>query len=330
MGVGRFGAGRFASGRFGRGGGLFTDALNPLFLAELSNDGTLFQDAAGSIPATAPGHPVAQVTDKSGNGHHALQPVNDDYRPTLARHPASGLRQNLNGTSDFSAFNFGGSGSGSNTLEVDAAIAPDGSQTAARVTFSAHNQVFTQTLNLPSGDYTGSLWVKGVAGETIRCRLSGGGEFTHAFDGGWEQISGSISGAMPTSFNISTWAGSTARVIEVWHPQHEAGTAITPYQKRVDRYDVTETGQRDIWYLSDDQIDDELTVTLPDLGSDATEFWADQDGITINGGQTIAAGGRPLPGSAHLYAHGIIDRALTGPETIQLQQYLEMKSGASA
>ncbi|MCG7520837.1 hypothetical protein [Ruegeria sp. Ofav3-42] len=291
---------------------------------------TMFQDVVGTIAANAPGHPVGRGGNHVGNEYHAVRSVNDDYRPTIARHPGSGLRQNLNGTADFSGFTFGGSGSGSNTLEVNSTTAPDGTLTAARATFSAANQVFTHALNLPSGDYTGSLWIKGVAGKTIRCRLSGGGEFTHSFNGSWEQISASISGVVPTSFNISTWAGSTARVVEIWHPQHEAGTAITPYQKRVDRYDVTETGQRDIWYLSDDQIDDELTVTLPDLGSDATEFWADEGGVTINGAQTIGAGNRALPGSARLYAYGIIDRAFSALETARLQQYLEMKSGAGS
>ncbi len=34
---------------------------------------SLFQDAAGTIPVTAPGQPVARMTDKSGNGNHATQ-----------------------------------------------------------------------------------------------------------------------------------------------------------------------------------------------------------------------------------------------------------------
>ncbi|MBO9446646.1 hypothetical protein [Ruegeria sp. R14_0] len=279
---------------------------------------------------TGAGQPVANAVDKSGHGYHAVETVSGANTPTLARHPASGLRQNLNGTSDLSGFAFGGSGSGANTIEANATIAPDGTWTAARLTFSAENQIFSQPLDLPSGTYVGSMWVKGVSGETLRCRLSGGGEFTHMFNGDWQQISGAVSGDVLTSYNISTWAGATARVVDVWRPQHEAGTIVTPYQQRDNQYDIIEAGQRDLWYFSFDQIAGGLGVTLPDLGSDVTEFWANEAGITIIRGQTIGAGHRELPGSTRLYAYGIIDRGLSEPETASLTKFLEVKSKASA
>lgn len=47
---------------------------------------TLFQDAAGTTPVTAPGQPVGLVLDKSGRGNHASQPT-AAARPTLGRHP---------------------------------------------------------------------------------------------------------------------------------------------------------------------------------------------------------------------------------------------------
>lgn len=43
---------------------------------------TLFQDAAGTTPVTAPGQSVGLVLDKSGNGYHAAQPT-AAARPTL-------------------------------------------------------------------------------------------------------------------------------------------------------------------------------------------------------------------------------------------------------
>ncbi|MDP4032400.1 MAG: hypothetical protein Q8P60_06025 [Pseudorhodobacter sp.] len=43
---------------------------------------SLFQDAAGSVPVTAPGQPVGRISDLSGNGLHALQPVSA-ARPVL-------------------------------------------------------------------------------------------------------------------------------------------------------------------------------------------------------------------------------------------------------
>ncbi|KIC11155.1 hypothetical protein RA19_07295 [Leisingera sp. ANG-M1] len=81
------------------------------------------------------------------------------------------------------------------------------------------------------------------------------------------------------------------------------------------------------WYLSDDQIDDYLTVDLPDLGTDATEWWADGNGVTLAGGLTIGAGARNLPGSQKLYAYGVINRALTAAETASLTGYLNEMRG---
>lgn len=40
-----------------------------------SDISTLFQDAAGTVPVTKDGDPVALMTDKSGNGNHATQSV---------------------------------------------------------------------------------------------------------------------------------------------------------------------------------------------------------------------------------------------------------------
>ncbi|KIC12851.1 hypothetical protein RA19_00115 [Leisingera sp. ANG-M1] len=76
------------------------------------------------------------------------------------------------------------------------------------------------------------------------------------------------------------------------------------------------------WYLVDDQVGGYLQVELPDLGSDATEWWADETGVTINSGQTINTGARLLPGSPKLYAYGVINRALTVAETSSLTAFL--------
>lgn len=43
---------------------------------------TLFQDAAGTTPVTAPGQPVGLMLDKSGRGNHAFQATNA-VRPTV-------------------------------------------------------------------------------------------------------------------------------------------------------------------------------------------------------------------------------------------------------
>lgn len=80
-------------------------------------------------------------------------------------------------------------------------------------------------------------------------------------------------------------------------------------------------------YLSHDQIDDRLTIALPDLGGDVTEFYADETGVTITLGQTVGAGLRDLPTPNRLYYYGLVARALTTSETDQLTEYLNRKRG---
>lgn len=51
---------------------LFTGSQQGVWY-DFSDLSTMFQDAAGTVPVTAPGQPVGRVLDKSGNGNHATQ-----------------------------------------------------------------------------------------------------------------------------------------------------------------------------------------------------------------------------------------------------------------
>lgn len=70
------------------GTGLPAGAVLHLDPSDLS---TLFQDAAGTVPVTAPGQPVALMLDKSGNDLHAAQSVNDNFRPTYQEDDGRGF-----------------------------------------------------------------------------------------------------------------------------------------------------------------------------------------------------------------------------------------------
>ncbi|WP_037313405.1 hypothetical protein [Ruegeria halocynthiae] len=75
-------------------------SLSPLIWFDPSDKGTLFQDAAGTIPVTASGEPVGRMNDKSGNGHHAVQSINANRRPTFFE-DANGRRYlNFDGIDD--------------------------------------------------------------------------------------------------------------------------------------------------------------------------------------------------------------------------------------
>lgn len=59
------------------GGGAFTPASLPNLQAwyDASDAATLFQDSAGTTPASADNDVIGRVSDKSGNAHHVLQAV---------------------------------------------------------------------------------------------------------------------------------------------------------------------------------------------------------------------------------------------------------------
>lgn len=108
--------------------------------------------------------------------------------------------------------------------------------------------------------------------------------------------------------------------------QVEKGTEASPVQTFGAPEDVIEPGQPDIWHLAHDQVDDRLTVDLPEF-SGATEFWTGENGVAISTGIDAAAGLRDLPAPARLYAYGVVNRALTDAETDLLTAYLNNLRG---
>lgn len=62
------------------GGGFSPLSLEPVLCCDLTA-ATCFQDAAGTIPA-GNGDPVGYIADIGADGNHAIQSVNDDFRPT--------------------------------------------------------------------------------------------------------------------------------------------------------------------------------------------------------------------------------------------------------
>ena len=59
------------------------------FFYDPSDMGTMFQDAAGTIPITAAGQPVGLIRDKSGRNNHAYQTASAS-RPLLQRNATTG------------------------------------------------------------------------------------------------------------------------------------------------------------------------------------------------------------------------------------------------
>lgn len=81
-------------------------SLKPHLWLDPSDISTLFQDAAGTIPVSAPGQPVGRIADKSGHGHHATQPSNNAYRPTLQEDENGQRYLSFDGSGDHLIVNF--------------------------------------------------------------------------------------------------------------------------------------------------------------------------------------------------------------------------------
>lgn len=106
---------------------------------------TLFQDAAGTIPVTAAGQPVGLMMDKSGNGNHAKQTVNE-HRPILQKNANTGAYfLHFDGLGDFFV-----------TDDIDFSVTSEISMFTAVRNLSTSRVVVMET-SLNPGTYDGSF-----------------------------------------------------------------------------------------------------------------------------------------------------------------------------
>lgn len=81
-------------------------------------------------------------------------------------------------------------------------------------------------------------------------------------------------------------------------------------------------------HLFNDGINKSLLVNLPDLGNDATLFYANKSGLNLQGRASLSGELDVLRGE-ETYLFGIVDRALTSQEERQLRRLLEPKHGGT-
>ena len=109
------------------------------------------------------------------------------------------------------------------TLTANYGISPDGTQNSTRMQMSENDSIYSST----TSGLTASVYVKGVQGETIR--LSNGSTVIHTLTGQWDRIEVYDSGSVSTLITINTYLGATARDIELFGAQREAGSYATSY-----------------------------------------------------------------------------------------------------
>lgn len=105
---------------------------------------------------------------------------------------------------------------------------PDGTLTADTINFGASNRFVSQPTTLATGVVaTGSIYVKGISGQTIQLAV-GGVDVLFTLNGNWQKLE-STKTSLNNVFNLNTFGGATARIISVWGAQLEAGEKATSY-----------------------------------------------------------------------------------------------------
>jgi hypothetical protein len=249
-----------------------------------SDMSTLFQDAAGTTPVTAVGQPVGLQLDKSGKGNHRTQSTALN-RPTLARHPVSGIRNALTRTEEFD----------------DAVWQKSGATaTAATITTtSTISRVFQNAILVSAATYAFSVKLR--AGTSTRAAIRAVGYDTQP--GAWfnlssgtvETVSSGMTAAIDPvdpegfyrcsvtfstvtalsgSFNIyptesdGNFGTTAGRTLDAKEAQLELGSTATAYQRVTTQFDVTEAGVPDAYYLNYDGINDSMATASFAWGTD--------------------------------------------------------------
>lgn len=124
---------------------------------------------------------------------------------------------------------------GSITRTSNYGVSPEGVQNSTRLQFSGASQETKLAVTSPTG-CVASVYVKGTNNETIKFG-STGSEVLFTLNGSWQRLEKYNAGT-PTNITINTYSGATARDIEVWGAQLEAGSYPTSY---IPTYSVSAT-----------------------------------------------------------------------------------------
>lgn len=263
--------------------------------------GRLFQDAAGTTPATLPRQPVGLAQRMAGTVD-ASQTVALS-RPTLARWPKGGRRNLLTWTEEFDNAGWEKSGtatvvgnlfrcgaiaasevrqsnlflaSGNATFSLDAAA--ENSNFVVIHVFDVATSSFRRTwFNLATGAVGSSAGsganisfvsagIENIGGGKYRCRLS----------------VNTVAATTPARATIflsnadAVFNGDASSGVFIYGAQLEVGSVATPYQKVTTANDITEAGVPDVWHLSNDG-GDSLSAILPE--GTYGRAWVDADGL---------------------------------------------------
>lgn len=295
------------------------------FVFDFSNPASLFTDAAGATPLTAPGQTIGLACDKSRprspiTSYAGVQ-ASAGLRPTYGRAPKS--RRNLLTYSeafDNATWIKGVSGTASAPVVTpNAALAPNGEMTADLVQLRLNGALDSsfswlyQNISVPSGvTRTTSFYVKaanpGDVGKVIR--LSGATTNAVTLTADWQRVSNSALVAVGITISVGVRLrnidGTSDSVdFHLWGGHFEDGAIVTPYQKVTTGFDITEARYPTYGYARFDGADDKLTITLPSaLTGDLMLFG--RNGSWIEAGVTLPSGAFDLGPTGTVLTPGIL------------------------
>ena len=244
---------------------------------------TLFQDAAGTTPVTAPGQPVGLALDKSGNGFHATS--SGTSRPTYGVVPSRGRVNIYTQTADLTNTTNWPTGNISNGTRSGAGVSVTTNEGFAYIARPVNSDTFTSGVN-----YTFSATV--VCDQTVSnipIRFStpfGSAAALTSLTANVSQrifisVTASASGTGRSEFGIDARnaivpGGSdlTGYTVTFSNPQLETGSTATPYQRVVSAFDVTEAGAPSLSYLGFDGIDDFMVTPTITPNADKVQVFA--------------------------------------------------------
>ena len=162
-------------------------------------------------------------------------------------------------------------------------ISPDGTQNSTRYVFSGADQELRENVTT-SASSTGSIYVKGTSGETIKFGVQGS-ESLFTLNGEWQRIQKQGT-ATSNRIVINTYSGATARDIELWGAQLENLSYATSYIPTLTGSTVTRAGEKLYGSGNSTLINSEEGVLYAEIAAlvdDATyRFISLSDGTTGN------------------------------------------------